>query len=120
MRSQALVGQCRNRNIVKANLGKCCRVTIAAQGVLINLVNELGNRVRAIADYIWWVSTCGSDEFVTNHEHPEVVTRNVLFDNDVPANVARNRKGFCQLFACLDVDCNTFALITIAGLNDNR
>jgi len=46
-----------------------------------------------------WVAPGGGDQFVADHQQPEVIARHVALDQDVVAKLGGGRVGLLQLFA---------------------
>ena len=72
-----------------------------------------------IADDIGWVAPGSGDEFVADNQQTEVVAGQKPFDDYFVADVVGDVKGGFDLLCGLQVHGNAFALIAIAGLNNN-
>src|SRR5690606_6983468 len=101
-------------------LGERFLVAVAAQRVAVGLVDELGDRARAVAYYVTGFAVAGSYQAAAYHQHPVVVAFQLLLDYHLARHLVGTPVGSLHLGLAADAERDAAALVTVERLDDDR
>src|SRR3990172_12742071 len=92
----------------------------APMWVMINDLNKLFDRVLSVSDHHRRHALGGGHNFTIDHQDPVIFSRNKVFNDYTSVVVLSSLKSAFRRFFITNIDRNSFAVVAVNRLEDNR
>ena len=92
----------------------------AAARILVDALDELRDRVRAVADDVPGRASRRGDQFAVDDQQPVVVALEEALDDHRPRMLARDREALCHFRVACQPDGDAAAVVAVVRFRNDR